>query len=154
MIVSFRSLHDCLCYNFTRFSFFAVYTIFILFFFCFPLIKKIEAESPYVSRLSALAESKGFEPSKRFWRLHDFQSCSFDQLGQLSVSAIKCSIIIYEPEQKIKCFFIKIRNDLFFYTRSGSWMPKSRSILHWNEDLPRRWQLPLANRRYLMYYIM
>ena len=46
--------------------------------------------------------------------LHDFQSCSFDQLGQLSVSAIKCSIIIYEPEQKIKCFFIKIRNNLFF----------------------------------------
>ena len=43
-----------------------------------------------------LAESKGFEPSKRFWRLHDFQSCSFDQLGQLSVSAIKCSSIIYD----------------------------------------------------------
>ena len=39
MIVSFRSLHDCLCYNFTRFSFFAVYTIFVLIFFCFPLIK-------------------------------------------------------------------------------------------------------------------
>ena len=65
MIVSFRSLHDCLCYNFTRFLFFAVYTIFVLIFFYFPLIK-IEAESPYVSRLSALAESKGFEPSKRF----------------------------------------------------------------------------------------
>lgn len=32
-----------------------------------------------------LAESKGFEPSKRFRRLHDFQSCSFDQLGQLSI---------------------------------------------------------------------
>ena len=31
----------CLCYNFTRFLFFAVYTIFILFFFCFPLIKNI-----------------------------------------------------------------------------------------------------------------
>ena len=39
MIVSFRSLHDCLCYNFTRFLFFAVYTIFVLIFFCFPLIK-------------------------------------------------------------------------------------------------------------------
>ena len=39
MIVSFRSLHDCLCYNFTRFLFFAVYTIFVLIFFCFPLTK-------------------------------------------------------------------------------------------------------------------
>ena len=24
-----------------------------------------------------LAESQGFEPWRRFWRLHDFQSCSF-----------------------------------------------------------------------------
>lgn len=24
-----------------------------------------------------LAESRGFEPRRRFWRLHDFQSCSF-----------------------------------------------------------------------------
>ena len=47
------------------YTIFAVYTIFILIFFCFPLIK-IEAESPYISRVSALAESKGFEPSKRF----------------------------------------------------------------------------------------
>ena len=52
-----------------------------------------------------MAESKGFEPSKRFWRLHDFQSCSFDQLGQLSVSAIKCSSIIYDRAAKIKSFF-------------------------------------------------
>lgn len=52
-----------------------------------------------------MAESKGFEPSKRFWRLHDFQSCSFDQLGQLSVSAIKCSYIIYDRAAKIKSFF-------------------------------------------------
>ena len=33
-----------------------------------------------------LAESKGFEPSNSLWLLHDFQSCSFGQLGQLSVS--------------------------------------------------------------------
>ena len=31
-----------------------------------------------------MAESKGFEPSNGFRPLHDFQSCSFDQLGQLS----------------------------------------------------------------------
>ena len=30
-----------------------------------------------------LAESRGFEPRRRFWRLHDFQSCSFGQLGHI-----------------------------------------------------------------------
>ena len=29
-------------------------------------------------------ESEGFEPSRRLWRLHTFQACSFGQLGQLS----------------------------------------------------------------------
>ena len=32
-----------------------------------------------------MAESQGFEPWMRFRRIHDFQSCSFGQLGQLSV---------------------------------------------------------------------
>ena len=31
-----------------------------------------------------LAERWGFEPQIRFWRIHDFQSCSFGQLGHLS----------------------------------------------------------------------
>ena len=26
----------------------------------------------------------GFEPMNRFWRLHTFQACAFDQLGHLS----------------------------------------------------------------------
>jgi hypothetical protein len=26
----------------------------------------------------------GFEPMKRFWRLHTFQACAIDQLGHLS----------------------------------------------------------------------
>ena len=34
--------------------------------------------------LSAITESEGFEPSRRLWRLHTFQACSFGQLGQLS----------------------------------------------------------------------
>ena len=33
-----------------------------------------------------LAEEEGFEPRIRFWRIHDFQSCSFGQLGHLSAS--------------------------------------------------------------------
>ena len=34
---------------------------------------------------SHLAERKGFEPLKRYQRLHDFQSCALDQLSHLSV---------------------------------------------------------------------
>ncbi len=33
---------------------------------------------------TSLAEREGFEPSRRFCRPHDFQSCSFGQLGHLS----------------------------------------------------------------------
>ncbi len=33
-----------------------------------------------------LAEREGFEPSRRYQRLHDFQSCAFGQLSHLSVS--------------------------------------------------------------------
>ena len=32
-----------------------------------------------------LAERKGFEPLKRYQRLHDFQSCALGQLSHLSV---------------------------------------------------------------------
>ena len=35
-------------------------------------------------RWENLAERWGFEPQIRFWRIHDFQSCSFGQLGHLS----------------------------------------------------------------------
>ena len=33
---------------------------------------------------SVFAERMGFEPMNRFWRLHTFQACAFDQLGHLS----------------------------------------------------------------------
>ena len=33
-----------------------------------------------------MAERRGFEPRIRLWRIHDFQSCSFGQLGHLSAS--------------------------------------------------------------------
>ena len=51
-----------------------------------------------------MAESKGFEPSNRFRRLHDFQSCSFDQLGQLSIDQITKDII-YDFIKKSKQYF-------------------------------------------------
>ena len=54
-----------------------------------------------------LAESKGFEPSNGFWPLHDFQSCSLDQLGQLSVLRL---VIIQKSKWKINP---KIKKILF-----------------------------------------
>ena len=35
--------------------------------------------------ISVLTEGEGFEPSRRLWRLHTFQACSFGQLGQPSL---------------------------------------------------------------------
>ena len=37
-----------------------------------------------------LAERKGFEPLRRYQRLHDFQSCAFDQLSHLSRPTSGC----------------------------------------------------------------
>ena len=39
-------------------------------------------------RKNKVAESWGFEPQIPFWGIHDFQSCSFGQLGHLSVLPI------------------------------------------------------------------
>ena len=71
------------------------------------IIKKQQAPK---GTCCSLAESKGFEPSNSFWLLHDFQSCSFDQLGQLSTVS-RCffrphsPLIIIVYFVKIKCFF-------------------------------------------------
>ena len=33
--------------------------------------------------IAYMAEKEGFEPSKPFWGLHDFQSCALDQARRL-----------------------------------------------------------------------
>ena len=52
-------------------------------------------KTPFLgTALKILAERWGFEPQIRFWRIHDFQSCSFGQLGHLSIFGclhISCS---------------------------------------------------------------
>ncbi len=35
-----------------------------------------------------MAEKEGFEPSKPFWGLHDFQSCALGQLRDFSKAAV------------------------------------------------------------------
>ena len=49
-----------------------------------PPLRRVNA-APRKAPRKILAESRGFEPRMRFRRIHDFQSCSFGQLGQLSV---------------------------------------------------------------------
>lgn len=61
-------------------------------------------------RLGYLAERWGFEPQIRFWRIHDFQSCSFGQLGHLSIASIAMRIArsekgVYQKSRKGKQVF-------------------------------------------------
>ena len=68
------------------------------------LLSSKKAGHSFCYALFFMAESKGFEPSNRFRRLHDFQSCSFDQLGQLSIDQMTRNII-YDFIQKSKQIF-------------------------------------------------
>ncbi len=55
------------------------------------------------------AERMGFEPMKRFWRLHTFQACAIDQLGHLSS---------FLPNQlPKKQSFQRANVQFFFYTK-------------------------------------
>ena len=49
-----------------------------------------------------MAEKEGFEPSRPFRGLHDFQSCALDQLGDFSI-AVDCSayfLVPFLPEEQ------------------------------------------------------
>ena len=39
-----------------------------------------------------MAEKEGFEPSKPFWGLHDFQSCALGQLRDFSIPFLSSSV--------------------------------------------------------------
>ena len=63
-----------------------------------------------------MAERKGFEPLKRYQRLHDFQSCALDQLSHLSVLYLlwpRYYIIYYLPCQAKNAYFLQQRQKLF-----------------------------------------
>ena len=47
---------------------------------------KKKPQSLVYQDFGVVAEKEGFEPSKRFCRLHDFQSCALDQLGDFSIA--------------------------------------------------------------------
>ena len=52
-------------------------------------------KNPAVRRLRDLAEKEGFEPSKPFRGLHDFQSCALDQLGDFSRSRSGKQVFVF-----------------------------------------------------------
>lgn len=53
-----------------------------------------------------MAERKGFEPLRRYQRLHDFQSCAFDQLSHLSTVALPVVVQAGQLDYYNSYFFI------------------------------------------------
>ena len=102
--------------------------------FLFEIIQKENAEKEKTFRYNRkvfLAEREGFEPSRAFRALHDFQSCALDQLSHLSIAARQrrtARAIIAKQPVSVKAFFDFFL--LFFndgqnrpvrWRRSGSW---------------------------------
>ena len=58
-----------------------------------------------------LAEKEGFEPSKPFWGLHDFQSCALGQLRDFSKWRRSIDLlIIHQHSRFVNTFFQKFQN--------------------------------------------
>ncbi len=47
-----------------------------------------------------MAEREGFEPSMRYKRIHEFQSCALDQLSHLSIIKI--------PQHKAEVILVRV----------------------------------------------
>ena len=69
-----------------------------------------------------LAEKERFELSNRLWRLHDFQSCALDQLGDFSITNIRCgfyrALIVYHKKCRKSIVLCNFKN-LFLYFCAG-----------------------------------
>ena len=65
-----------------------------------------------------LAEKERFELSNRLWRLHDFQSCALDQLGDFSMTNMRCgfhrALIVYHKNCHKSIVLCNFQN-LFLY---------------------------------------
>ena len=61
-----------------------------------------------------MAEKEGFEPSKPFWGLHDFQSCALGQLRDFSKWRRSIDLlIIHQHSRFVNTFFQKFQ--IIFY---------------------------------------
>ena len=67
-----------------------------------------------------MAEKEGFEPSRPFRGLHDFQSCALDQLGDFSIAAPEFSFYKTGRQKRQRYYYtrgfqkVKPQNARFF----------------------------------------
>ncbi len=89
-----------------------------------------------------LAEKEGFEPSRPFRGLHDFQSCALDQLGDFSIAAPVLSGMHLSPA---KIDSVIIIPKLF---------PKSSPNFQNPQKYPRQYFLPASGKMpdFVIYY--
>ena len=59
------------------------------------------------SRLVHMAEKEGFEPSRPFRGLHDFQSCALDQLGDFSIIILLFFCAAISACQNSNCYYTR-----------------------------------------------
>lgn len=127
MIVSFRSLHDCLCYNFTRFLFFAVYTIFVLIFFCFPLIKNRSRKPLYIKGFRLWRRARDSNPRNAF-DVYTISNRAPSTSSDNSPCLQSNARLLYMTALKKSSLFSKILNFLFLHSRLSN-----KPVFAWNQ---------------------
>ena len=65
-----------------------------------------------------MADREGFEPSVRFGRTHDFQSCTFGQLGHLSAywSSMLARCAVMQQLRSIQQLIRTHKREIFLFT--------------------------------------
>ena len=96
-----------------------------------------------------MAEKEGFEPSRPFRSLHDFQSCALDQLGDFSIavsSAFRYALVALNRQRyyynrdfkKVKPFSVFLLRNLRFLPEllrlAVLRLPRKRQIFHSGEE--------------------
>ena len=115
MIVSFRSLHDCLCYNFTRFSFFCSLYDFYSILFLFSFDKKYKPKTLMYQGLRLWRRARDSNPRNAFdvYTISNrAPSTSSDNSPYLQSNAR----ILYMTAPQKSSLFSKILNFLFLHS--------------------------------------
>ena len=80
-----------------------------------PSSSRYKKDPHRMVRVFFMAEKEGFEPSKPFWGLHDFQSCALGQLRDFSIPFLSSSVttdwfIIQHSSQIVNRYFKFFQN--------------------------------------------
>ena len=127
MIVSFRSLHDCLCYNFTRFSFFCSLYDFYSILFLFSFDKKYKPKTLMYQGLRLWRRARDSNPRNAFdvYTISNrAPSTSSDNSPYLQSNAR----ILYMTAPQKSSLFSKILNFLFCTPRLSN-----KPVFAWNQ---------------------